>query len=711
MKSETNNEIAEIVTGDEADVKRVRGEYLDAVNEFSTYQELQERNWDTRHCEWPGQTEDQRKHARGWGANMVQPFPWNGASDLRVPVVDEVVGWCVAMDVTALAKANLRAMPVGMDDLKAAAIVSNFMRWLVLSQIEEYAEQAELLSQYRHERGLGVLKVYWASGEQKVLRTLRLEELAQMSPDVAQSIQGGQLDPQLAELMVSVFGQGKVTISKKKARTMVRELREKGETTIPQVVGVMSRPCIKALAPGEDIFFPTNTRDLQTASAIYERVYFTPATLRSVAAAEGWDEEYADYVAEHCVSKGGQDDLANVEYRYKTDRMSGSETGVRDGLVEIVYAYQRRSDEDGVLGLYQTVFCPQAGGEYGEMAAKHGILPITSGKYPYVPFKREVLSPCLLDSRGVPETTKGWQEAIKVEVDGRIDAASMATLPPRFHPPGREATVWGPGQSVPQRRPGEYGYLPVPPFPNASVEVQAALTKLVRSFHGRPTDALDGPEASVKQQKVVNDYLRPWQTAFRMIWELYQQYGPDEEFFRVIGAPQEKAQQFTKGQYSGKYDFYLSFDVLTNDPEQFMPKLEKIAAIAAQHDRGGQINWGEMLVTLIGAIDPLMAERIILPAETASNKEIADTQGDIAKMVAGVELDAPQNANSDLRMQVLQQWQQGPQDNPAQDVQAMLQQNQPLQKRLERYTQQLQFQKQQQQNAVIGRVGTTPAQN
>ena len=711
------DQLPETIEEGDVDVMSISQEYDEAVRDFLTYQDLQTRNYDTRHAIWAGQSEDQRKHNRGSGTvGTVQAFPWDGASDLKVSVVDETINWCVALDVMALQRANIRANPIGMDDLKASAVVGNFMKWLVLSQMEELPDQAELISQYRHERGLAVAKPYWEKYDQKVQRTLKIEELQQAAPQIAQAIQSGQFDEPLANMLRDGYAQKGVNFSMKRAKRMIVELREKGKTTVPEKVGVVNRPCIKALAPGEDIFFPVNTRDIQTASAIFERVYYSPATLRAVAAANEWDMEYVDYVTEKCVSmdtSGG--DLVNTEHRFQSDRMSqgGSTTGIRDGLVEMVYAYRRRSDEDGVLGVYLTVFCPHAKGkdEYGEGYAYHSLMPFKSGKYPFVAFKREILSPCLLDSRGVAETGKGWQDAIKAEVDGRIDSASLATCPPRYHPPGREPTQWGAGVSIPVRRPGEYGYLPTPAFPNASVEVHTALTKIVRQFYGRMTDQLDAPEATTRQQKQVNDFLRPWQTVFRMLWEMYQEYGPDEEFFRVLGVPQERATQFAKSEYSAKYDFKLGFDVLNLDPETAMTKLEKIATLAAQHDRGGQTKWGEMLARLLSAIDPMAAEELLEPAETASNKEVSETQNDIAKMVAGIDLDAPPNANVQLRTQVMEQWKTGPTDNPSQDVAMMLQGNPNLQKRVDRYSEQLKFQATQQQNAIIGRVGTTPANN
>lgn len=106
---------------------------------------------------------------------------------------------------------------------------------------------------------------------------------------------------------------------------------------------------------------------------------------------------------------------------------------------------------------------------------------------------------------------------------------------------------------------------------------------------------------------------------------------------------------------------------------------------------------------------PVAADRLILPKETAVDKEVKETQNDIAKMAAGVDIDPPMNSATQVRQQVIQQWQQGSQDNPATDVQQRLATDEALKKRIEKYTKQLQFQEQQRQNAQIGRQGAAPA--
>jgi hypothetical protein len=109
-------------------------------------------------------------------------------------------------------------------------------------------------------------------------------------------------------------------------------------------------------------------------------------------------------------------------------------------------------------------------------------------------------------------------------------------------------------------------------------------------------------------------------------------------------------------------------------------------------------------------IDPVMAEDVLIPSQVAAQKEVTETQGDISRMWAGVDLDAPQQGlNPELRLQVIKNWMTGVPDNPAVDVQARMVADESLRVRIERYVQQLQFQMDQRQNAQIGRIGTAPA--
>jgi hypothetical protein len=112
---------------------------------------------------------------------------------------------------------------------------------------------------------------------------------------------------------------------------------------------------------------------------------------------------------------------------------------------------------------------------------------------------------------------------------------------------------------------------------------------------------------------------------------------------------------------------------------------------------------------VIEAIDPNLANQLIMPSQEATTKEIIETSNDIAKIASGQVVNAPENgANPQLRLQVLQSYIQGSEAIPATDVQERLQSDENFAKRLQTYAGQLEFQQQQQMNARIGQLGTAP---
>jgi hypothetical protein len=128
-----------------------------------------------------------------------------------------------------------------------------------------------------------------------------------------------------------------------------------------------------------------------------------------------------------------------------------------------------------------------------------------------------------------------------------------------------------------------------------------------------------------------------------------------------------------------------------------------------QFDRSGVSRFDQYLRVFIDAIDPNLSDQLLIPQQEASTKEIIETSNDLAKISSGQVVNAPQQGiNPQLRLQVIQQYLQGTEDIGGEDIQARLQQDEKFRARLEKYSDQLTFQIQQQENARIGAIGTTP---
>ena len=210
-------------------------------------------NYDTRFALWDGQSADGRKHSRE-GAK-TDPTPWDGASDLRVFLTDEAINAKVAMLCMAFRKAQLVAVPVEGNDLKRAKIVSNFMKWLVHTQIPEIDREVELLCNYISEKGIAATGQFWEVTREKTLLTLQISDLQAQFPeaDVMVMLTDPAMSDTLASLFEEIYG-----CTASKAKKMLKELQQTGRTTVAVVGREKSRPVIRAFNLDENLFIPTS---------------------------------------------------------------------------------------------------------------------------------------------------------------------------------------------------------------------------------------------------------------------------------------------------------------------------------------------------------------------------------------------------------------------------------------------------------------------
>ena len=682
MQSASDPEL--LYVSKEPDINYLAETYRRTQADLGEWLDRRQRDYDVRNCMWSGKSDDFKKHSNLSSTGEV--FPWDGASDQEIRMVDNQINKCVAMVMNAARQAHIVATPVESGDIERANVISMFLRWLINTKMEEFYDQLELGLNHFFEKGLMCHYVWYDSQELKQQQTIRLDELAQALPQIAQAIQDGSMDEELSSAIKDQF-----KVSKAKAKGMLRELRKEGSTTIPVTRQVINRPRLKALAPDEDVFWPNYTIDPQEAPYVFHVLHMTPEQLRAKIASEGWDEEFVEKAMELSQHTQRDDTLYNVRQMDEVIRDD-------DETIRIVYCYQRLLDEDDVPGIYCTIMHP----DVPDLYAKHELLDYAHGKYPFVITKYEQTSKRLYSSRSIPELGEPLQQVMKIETDSMIDRQSLATLPPLEHPLGRPPTKWGPGVRVPYRTPGEIRWADTPRFDGGNVEVRRYIQEMFDKYFGNFAPGVDQVESQNKQQAVINKVFTHLKYVLEQVWTLYQQYGPDAEFFRVTGM--QDVQKFNKGRPGERFDFYLQFDVATQDPQQMLERVKAIAELAPALDRSGTLDTEKLLQLAVGQIMPGASEKIIIPKETASQKAVDEERQTIAELVAGVPPNVrPQDAH-ELKMQVFQQWLSQP------DIQQKAQQDPALQERIQTYMQQRQMQIQQKQNAEIGRLGAAPTQ-
>ena len=683
-----SNNISEALTylSDEPDVQALNLAYDQTVNELESYFDLCRTSYDERRNFWPGKSRDHRKH----GADA---FPWEGASDIECHIIDERITRLVALFMSSLRRANVRAFPVESGDIGRSKLVSGFLKWMVSSgYIPRFYREMELGANYLLERGILITYIGWHREDRTFKQLIDLNQIAEISPEAAMAIQSGDSDEELILLLQNTFD----GVTEKRAKKALKQLRKEGATELPIVKRQVNSPEVKTLAPDGDFFFPPYVTDPQRAPYCFWKTYYTAQELQTKVSTDGWDEDFVDYI----ISKYRGVNVSSIE-REQEGRRSISLTdsaSQADELIEIVYGYQRLIDEeDGSEGIYCTVFHKDFSGN--EVIPGYAKFELLNGyeDYPVVVTRLAEDTKRLYDTQTIPDILRGIQNQVKVEKDSRIDRNSLATLPPILHPVGQAPTDWGPGRMIPYRRKGDLDFAPIPAYNQGSLEMETTLTDLADRLVGLD----EGSQMStIRQQFLVDKFLSHTAEVLRMSFKCFQRFGPDEVFFRVTGIPD--SQVFNKGNPDENFDILINFDVLNTDPENVQNKLKQFAELA-QFNTNNRMSMDSFLDIAASAVDPVMADAILQPVENAQEEVVKQVTDDLAKIFAGIEMPA-RPSGAQIAMQVIQEYTQQP------DVAQRAATDEAFAGRLQKYVGQYTFQMQQAQNAQIGRLGTAPAQ-
>jgi len=680
--------------GDAPDVGALNEELRRAATDFGLGTRVGQAE-NTRYCRWDGQSGDGKK----WNDNQPggkMAFPWDGASDTRIPLADEVVNGLVDVCSTAFWRSMLRVAPTNVRNLDTAVTAHSLMDWVMNQKLyTDMTREVELLSQYLWTYGWAGCHVSWQQEIGQKEQYVTVEQLMQIA---AQSPQGSVLadlpnllanpdaTDQLAELLMAAFP----NLKKRKALECVKDLREEGECEIYVPTLVKNSPSVAALAPYDELAFPPETTDIQSARVVFRRCYMTEIEVMQHVETDDWDEEWAKQAI---ATRGRFSNFSDYTY---TIGLTNNAVLDRENLIEVVYAYQKALDEDGVPGVYCTVFCPQVGNAWG----KFELIDYEHGQYPFIVWRSEVIHRKIVESRGVPEICATWQNEIKAQRDSIFDYTSLNTIPPIQVPKTRGGNLrLGPAVQIPVLRPGEISFMQPPARePSVAFNLIAAIETQVDRYFGRPTEKVPPALTQMRQQRLVNNWLHGWTEAFRQVLSLTLQYTGPEEVARITGSNVPLSTNVQE------FDVSLKFDVRELQTDLVTEKLKALSSLVLPLDSVGVVDRTKLVGLALRAIDPTLANELIMQAGPASQKMFDETNDELGLMSLGNppklrENDPTAQARLNFAQQILQA-------NPKYQQQA--QQDPLFQANLQKYVENLQFSVQQQQNAVTGRLGVQP---
>ena len=678
----------------EPNIHNLNEVYRKDLSDHSGYADQCADSYNQRRMWWPGKTLDQKKH-------QLDAKPWPMSSDQEVPVIDPRINTLVALIMNAIRDGNITAAPVDGEDVERAASTTIFIRWMLDSWIPGAYDQIELSLNDMFEKGMAATWVGWEKRLRTHLQEIDLEEIAEQAPELVELLADADREDEAIEMMQTAFD----GVNEKRARKALKQLRKNGVAEIPVIKGDIDRPVISAKCPQADIIYPSYTMDTKRVDRVHIRHFMSIQDLKASIHSEGWDEDWVEEIIENHMGMSQQEldgPYGNRNAFLANQSATLFNLGNRDAedLVEIVRTFQRLVDEeDGAEGYYQTVWAPnQAEGD--EENIGFGLFELLNGydEFPIALTTMSRDSKRIYDQRNVSDLLRGNQRQAKVSRDAFVDQLSIMMNPPRTHPAGRPASVWGAGADFATRRgeEGLYKTLDVPNTLREGTDYEQFLideADFIMGLKEGSTMALQ------RQQYYVNRGLIHVAEIARLAYKAYQKfYDGGDIHFRVTNNPDP--QTFNQGPDDEDLDIKFFYDVRTQDREYVKDTIETLLKLP-QADPTGTVDPSEVVRVATMLAVPQFAGRILRSPEQSQADVISKVSKDLALIASGQSVGAQPNGG-EIAINYVTQYAQQP------DIQEKLATDPAWAERLSVYVQQYEFQGQQNENAQTGRIGTPP---
>lgn len=693
----------------------------------------------TRRMWWQGQTDDGRLPELVKLPKDRRVFTWAGAPDVRVPKADEIVCDHAMLRGSVWSRGEVRLAPRetedgdgrGDEDLASAwQTTLDFFLDLCDRQI---SSNLALFDHCVEEFGYGIIHVGWRRKGRIAKRTVTfpqaLEFLTQrtqarviaaqeaegtltfdeagspaMTPDMVQRIQveaqAGlerlMLDPAGAEELQALLMQLDPAMTRSESRHAAAELRRTSSAAdyyVAQDDGGL--PFAKALVPFVNVVHGTELTGDGEAPWFAVPEWLYESDLRERAAAEEWDEKFLEAVMQK-PNQGLVDTMQTYEGRVPEWALNGAGVGMvvqpgsdQEKLFQVVYLWRKAVNRDGLPMVYSTLLHPQV----EDMAGFDECTGLAE-----LPFHVETREPVshAVQSRGIPLIVVAAQNQIKDLMDAEGARAQLGSNPPLNRAADGSSISIQPGVQIFRKRNADAeAFLQVPRADEGSLLLMDRVNDMIdRRFFRSEKSHPD--MVRLHRESIAMSAARSLKHFVRLLWKTIQGNVSDVRASRIAG--RAVSLEVGRDSLQGEVDVTVSFNVDSLNVEaadKFMDWITKLS----QADRGGNVDWSEVVGIAARMSNPDMARRIILPREVAAKRIAEDQNNRIAQMSAGVPMAYEEKQSApELRLQVLQGYLQQPENQSRMQADPMFaeqMQNEVtyLQRQIQQY----------QENAVTGR--------
>jgi hypothetical protein len=600
-------------------------------------------------CEWPNQTIDGRKWAISDSeANRV--FPWNGCSDSRLRLLDTYIKEHVMLSMIAFWNAKVQSKSIRPFTSAGEANDTQMMlNWEVYTKMKrELLAELPLGYGWKYGNGLSFLGIEWEQQRELAYVPISLQMLDQLTtqlglPAIAQKI----MDPDRVfdDDLITVLQAISPILPRQEARKILTELRNTGISQIQIAQFRINKPKWTALRPFIDLWFPSETSDIQQARWTARRELVSESELTDRIITDGYDPDFVEEALEH---KGVFSGLVP----YAAHR-SATARGSDRNLVELFH-FRSRYLDNGVPCLYKTILCMAVcEGENGKpLYAVHRRDEYDHQQYPYVALRRGFVGRPLLSSIGMAEESYTDEYDMKRQQDGLNDRTDLIHQPPMIVPTLRAQAVsqsYGPRSIMTSMRPEAITFPPLPPMDQTPVTVMQFVQMRLDRRYPISGQSVDPEIKSAYRQQLGTDTMGELELALEQTKQLIDQYATDQEWQGVTGHPKPS---YSRNVIQMQSTVTATVDMTLIDKEVAKSKLEMLAQLLPFKDAGGVVFNAAARVVDSDLADMLSEDQM---SPVAMKKEKDDEYAAWGQILSGLVPQKPMMANNQLRLTTIGQ--------------------------------------------------------
>lgn len=618
-----------------------------------------------------------------FGPRAKRVFPWKGASNVNIPLIDGIVRrhnpGIVALTLDANPVATFSS-PDHEDDAPARKAEA-FFNWMFGEQMKTAEEVVRLVNLYAR-RGHAYSREGWKYETERFTRVARANELypqgveqtirAQLQEQAAlqqQAAVNGEDPPPdkspvelVAEKLADEYGMNIQDPDEAEQLFVAAQKILDGEAFIRITYNAVQedRPDWRALDP-IDVITDQDAPDVEDADYFCIVHRMTADQVLRCARDGKFEKNTAMEVAEnirtaddrsstqHAQGEGLREQLRQLmNQRAGVNNDVGKRAGIPRSIVWEMFA-KLDINGDGINERCVVWYSP----DDKKVLAIYEY-PFSFAKWPVTLYKFEAYAKRPMESRGIPELLYELQKLVNAQHNARLDAGQIM-LAPVLQARITGARIdqmqrWRPGAVFPVTQVGDIGPIPMDLRPLTELLREEQTTQRIAESYIGTFDATianlqnnserrTAAEVNAITQLAANVFgldARMYQTSMARslakVWNLYLDLGPDQTFFRVMNEPKPRLAK--KHEIGMKFDIKPAGSPSSTNRNFMLSAIERAMPVLLQ-DQSGAFDRTELTKAWLELVDIKLTDRISRSPDQTQAAQLVQQAAQIAAQQNG----------------------------------------------------------------------------